>query len=71
MGLRHGAFCLGCCSMLMVLLFVFGVMNLLWIAALSIFVLIEKLIPNGRLNARWSGIAMLAAGVILVADHTI
>jgi predicted metal-binding membrane protein len=70
MGLRHGAFCLGCCSMLMVLLFVFGVMNLIWIAALSIFVLIEKLIPGGRLIARWSGITMLAAGLILVADHT-
>jgi len=58
MGLRHGAFCLGCCSMLMVLLFVFVVMNLLWIAAWSIFVLIKKLIPGGRLIARWSGIAM-------------
>jgi predicted metal-binding membrane protein len=66
MGLRHGAMCLGCCWMLMVLLFVFGVMNLLWIAALSAFVLLEKLVPGGRLLARGSGIAMIAAGLTLL-----
>lgn len=55
--------------MLMMLLFVFGATNLLWIAALSIFVLIEKLTPSGHF-ARWSGITMLAAGLILLAGHT-
>jgi predicted metal-binding membrane protein len=49
MGLEHGAYCLGCCWVLMLLLFVGGVMNLLWIAALSVFVLIEKLgVPGLR-----------------------
>ena len=66
MGLRHGVMCLGCCWMLMLLLFVFGVMNLIWIAALSIFVLLEKLLPHGRLIARGSGVAMIAAGVKLL-----
>jgi predicted metal-binding membrane protein len=66
MGLRHGVMCLGCCWMLMLLLFVFGVMNLIWIAALSIFVLLEKLLPHGRLIARGSGVAMIAAGVTLL-----
>jgi predicted metal-binding membrane protein len=42
MGLKHGAYCVGCCWMLMTLLFVAGVMNLLWVAAIAVFVLVEK-----------------------------
>lgn len=45
LGLRHGAYCVGCCWMLMALLFVGGVMNLVWIAVLTSIVLIEKLSP--------------------------
>jgi predicted metal-binding membrane protein len=67
MGLHHGLFCFGCCAMLMILLFVFGVMNLMWVAALSLLVLLEKVLPGGRLIARLSGVAMLAAGVALLA----
>ena len=63
-GLRHGAFCTGCCAMLMLLLFVFGVMNLLWVAALSIFVLLEKSLPQGRAIARVSGYGMLIAAAV-------
>jgi predicted metal-binding membrane protein len=63
MGLRHGAVCLGCCWMLMILLFVFGVMNLLWIAALTIFIVLEKLIPRGEWIARIAGVAMIAGGL--------
>jgi len=65
MGLQHGAFCLGCCWALMVLLFVVGVMNLAWVAALSVFVLIEKAAPYGRVVARASGVAMVLAGALL------
>jgi len=50
--------------MLMLLLFVFGVMNLVWVAALSVFVVLEKSLPGGRLIARVSGYAMLAAGLV-------
>lgn len=45
MGLKHGMFCQGCCWLLMCLLFVGGVMNLLWIAIITLFVLIEKILP--------------------------
>src|SRR5574341_553216 len=48
MGLRHGVYCLGCCWLLMLLLFVAGVMNLLWVAVIAALVLIEKVIPAGR-----------------------
>jgi predicted metal-binding membrane protein len=68
MGMKHGAHCLGCCWMLMGLLFVFGAMNLIWVAALSILVLLEKLAPFGHAIARVSGIAMLA-GAIALAIH--
>ena len=66
MGLHHGLYCVGCCWVLMALLFVFGVMNLLWIAALAIFVLLEKLLPRGDLVGRASGGLMLAAGLWLM-----
>jgi len=47
MGVRHGAFCAGCCWMLMALLFVAGVMNMLWVAAITLLVLLEKVAPQG------------------------
>ena len=64
MGLRHGLFCVGCCWALMALLFVGGVMNLAWIAALSIAVAIEKLAPHGERIAAALGLGLIAAGVI-------
>lgn len=67
MGIRHGAFCVGCCWALMALLFGAGVMNLLWVAALAAFVFIEKLIPDGQL-VRWSaGAGLLAWGLWVLA----
>jgi predicted metal-binding membrane protein len=64
MGLRHGLFCLGCCWALMSLLFVGGVMNLAWIAALSIAVAIEKMVPHGERLATVLGLVLIAAGVV-------
>ncbi len=64
MGLVHGAYCLGCCWILMGLLFLGGVMNLLWIAAISVFVLLEKVLPLGTGGGRVAGGAMIAAGGI-------
>ena len=69
MGIRHGAHCLGCCWMLMVLLFVFGAMNLIWVAVLSILVLVEKVAPFGEAIARLSGLAMLAGAIALAVHH--
>src|SRR6266508_525671 len=62
MGLRHGAFCVGCCWALMALLFVAGVMNLLWVAAIAAFVFVEKLVPRGRAVSWSAGAALLAWG---------
>jgi predicted metal-binding membrane protein len=64
-GLRHGAYCVGCCWIVMALLFVGGVMNVLWIAAISAFVLIEKIVPVGRLISRIAGAGFVAAGTWL------
>lgn len=64
-GLRHGAYCVGCCWVLMALLFVGGVMNVLWIALLAVLVLLEKLSPIGRLIARLAGVALVVAGAAL------
>ena len=63
LGLLHGTYCIGCCWVLMALLFVVGVMNVLWIAALALLVLLEKLTPWGRSVARIAGVACIAAGV--------
>ncbi|MGH7325078.1 MAG: DUF2182 domain-containing protein [Candidatus Rokuibacteriota bacterium] len=67
MGLRHGLYCLGCCWALMALLFVAGVMNLLWVVAIAVAVLVEKVVPRGDLVGRLAGVALVAAGVLLVA----
>lgn len=63
LGLRHGAYCLGCCWLLMALLFVGGVMNLAWIAALGVLVLLEKLSGRGQAVGRFVGALMIAWGI--------
>lgn len=66
MGVRHGAYCLGCCWVLMGLLFVTGVMNLLWVAAIAALVLLEKAAPAGVLLGRVASAALIGAGLVLV-----
>lgn len=68
MGVRHGGYCTGCCWLLMALLFVFGVMNLAWIAVLTIFVLLEKLIRRPTWFARAAGAALLVWGALLAVQ---
>lgn len=72
LGIRHGIYCLGCCWALMLVLFVVGVMNIGWIAALTAFVLLEKLGPKGVRLARIGGVVIIAAGVfsLLTATHS-
>ena len=65
MGLRNGVFCLGCCWLLMSLLFVAGVMNLVWMAAIAIFVLVEKMAPFGEWVSRVTGVLLIGAGVLM------
>jgi predicted metal-binding membrane protein len=66
MGLRHGLFCLGCCWILMGLLFVLGVMNLLWIAALAGFILLEKVAPRGQWLGRLTGVLLIGWGAWMI-----
>ena len=65
LGLHHGLYCVGCCALLMTLLFVGGVMNVLWIAGLSLLVLVEKVWP-ARLVAPVAGSVLVACGAALL-----
>jgi predicted metal-binding membrane protein len=66
LGARDGLFCVGCCWLLMTLLFVVGVMNLLWVAAIAAFVMIEKLTRAGAAVGRAAGVALTGWGVYLL-----
>jgi predicted metal-binding membrane protein len=66
LGFLHGTYCVGCCWILMALLFVVGVMNVLWIAIVALLVLLEKLTPWGRWVGRVAGAACIAAGTWMV-----
>jgi|TARA_B110001454_G_C12706896_1_gene428996 predicted metal-binding membrane protein len=65
-GFKHGIFCLGCCWALMLILFVNGVMNLLWIVILTLAVLAEKIIPFGKLTSRFFGFLLVFWGAYLI-----
>jgi predicted metal-binding membrane protein len=67
MGVEHGAYCLGCCWALMLLLFAGGVMNLVVIAALTAWVLVEKLLPMGEHGARVSGVLLIGGAIWMLA----
>lgn len=69
MGCRHGVYCVGCCGLFMSLLFVFGVMNVMWIAALSIWVLLEKIWAQARWLPWAEAIALIGWGVIVASLH--
>jgi predicted metal-binding membrane protein len=66
MGLRHGAYCVGCCWALMTLLFVAGVMNLVWVAAIAAFVLVEKVVPGGQRVSRVAGSLFVVVGILML-----
>ena len=67
MGFRHGWYCLGCCYALMLLLFVGGVMNLAWVAALTLAVVFEKMLPQGERIAQFLGAGLILVGVLKIA----
>ena len=69
MGVRHGLYCLGCCWALMLLLFVGGVMNLLWVALIAAVVFVEKLLARGEWLRRAIGLAALGAALVVVIRH--
>ncbi|HKQ33317.1 MAG TPA: DUF2182 domain-containing protein, partial [Thermodesulfobacteriota bacterium] len=68
MGLRHGTYCVGCCWLLMAVLFVTGVMNILWVAIIAAFVLMEKLAPSGEWVGKGAGVLLAGYGVWMVSQ---
>lgn len=66
LGIVHGGYCLGCCVALMALLFVGGIMNVLWIAGLTVLILLEKVLPFGPVVPRISGTFIAIAGIWLL-----
>jgi predicted metal-binding membrane protein len=66
MGIRHGVYCVGCCWVLMALLFVSGVMNLVWVAVIATFVLIEKGVPAGERVGQVAGVILVLAGIAMM-----
>jgi predicted metal-binding membrane protein len=71
MGLRHGTYCVGCCWFLMGLLFVTGIMNLVWIAAIALYVAFEKLLPIGPRLSTAAGVVMTVSGMALLVARVI
>jgi len=69
LGLLHGAYCVGCCWMLMMLLFVGGVMNLIWVVALTILISAEKLLPARGAIPRISGAVLMLWGLAKALGH--
>jgi len=67
LGVVHGAYCVGCCWLLMALLFVGGVMNLIWIVGLTVLVVAEKILPAGRWIGRATGVGLIVAAAVVVA----
>ncbi len=68
MGMKHGTYCVGCCWGLMVLLFVLGVMNLLWVAFLAVVVLLEKVAPRPEIVTKTLGVALIVWGSALIVS---
>jgi predicted metal-binding membrane protein len=66
MGIKHGLLCTGCCWALMLLMFVGGVMNLLWMIVITAIILIEKMAPRGDIFAKAVGVAMAATGIYFI-----
>lgn len=71
MGIKHGYYCVGCCWLLMALLFVAGLMNLLWMAIITAFVLIEKIVPAGDRIGRYAGVLFIIWGFWLILTELI
>lgn len=71
MGLHHGLFCIGCCWLLMLLMFVGGVMNLVWMAAITIYVLAEKLLPGMHRHGRPLGALLVIVGITYIVSSAL
>ena len=66
MGIQNGLYCVGCCWVLMVLLFVSGVMNILWVALIALFVLVEKVATRSKWVSYAAGTVLIMYGVLVM-----
>ena len=66
MGVEHGLYCVGCCWLLMLILFAAGVMNLMWVALIAGFIFVEKLLPAQRFTTAIAGLALVGTGVFVL-----
>lgn len=71
LGARHGVYCFGCCIAFMGLMFVFGAMNVLWMAVMAAYFLAEKVLPGQRIWGRLAGGVLLAAGSIVLLNEVL
>ncbi|MEM9140876.1 MAG: DUF2182 domain-containing protein, partial [Pseudomonadota bacterium] len=71
LGIRHGVICIGCCWALMLLMFLGGAMNLVWMAALGVLMLAEKIVPGAARFSRPAGGLLIGAGAVTVVSHLI
>ena len=71
MGFHHGLFCVGCCWALMLILFAVGVMNMLWVILITLFVLLEKILPiSSSLMQKITGVALMVWGGYWLSLYT-
>jgi predicted metal-binding membrane protein len=68
MGFQHGLYCVGCCWALMGLSFVAGLMNLLWMAAVTVFVFVDHIFPSGLWLSRLAGAGLIVRGLWMIAE---
>ncbi|MEM7177502.1 MAG: DUF2182 domain-containing protein [Pseudomonadota bacterium] len=71
LGANHGVYCIGCCALFMGLMFVFGAMNVWWMAVLAVYFLAEKIAPAAERWGRWAGYALILAGIIVGLNQII
>ena len=68
-GLHHGAYCVGCCGMIMGLMFVFGAMTVWWMAVLALYFVAEKTIPRAEIWGRITGMVLIGTGLYVLVQH--
>lgn len=68
-GARHGLYCFGCCVAFMGLMFVFGAMNVWWMAVIALYFLAEKVLPKAEIWGKLTGAGLIAAGLYLLAGQ--
>ena len=66
MGLEHGAYCLGCCWLLFVILFPLGIMNIAVMALVTALIYAEKALPIGRQISQLAGVGLIGYGVLVM-----